>query len=74
MQLKQERESRKWTQKFVAEKIGVSQQSIQQFELNQTKPSYDVLVKLENLFEKTHRELFAVASDAPISPKNNNKL
>ena len=58
LRLRQERILRGWTQEFVAEQIGTSHSAVQMMETGQRKPSYDVLVKLENLFGMTHRELF----------------
>lgn len=63
--MKQERTRKGWTQSFVAEKIGVSRVAVQLIENGKIKPSYDVLVKLENLFHKSHRQLFAVADETP---------
>ena len=63
LRLRQERIRRKWTQNYVAKKIGVSEPTILLLETGERKPSYDVLVKLENLFHKSHRTLFAVADD-----------
>ena len=71
LQLKQERQRRHWTQEYVAEQVGITKQAVQQIENNHIKPSYDVLVKLEDLFHKNHRKLFAVADDTPISQPNN---
>lgn len=62
LQIRQEREKRKWTQEDVAERIGITKQAVQQIENNQIKPSYDVLVKLEDLFQMNHRQLFGAAT------------
>ena len=59
--LKQERERRGWTQQHVADNVGISRIAVLQLETGVTKPSYDVLVKLEDLFGMTHRELFREA-------------
>ncbi len=61
--LKQERRERDWKQDYVAKKCGVSCQTVCDWENNRRKPSYDVLVKLEDLFQKSHRQLFAVADE-----------
>jgi len=61
--IRQERIRRGWTQEYVAKQLGVSNVAVQYLETNQTKPSYPVLVKLEDLFGMTHRELFAVVDD-----------
>ena len=57
--MRQERQKRGWTQLAVADSVGISREAIQQLETGATKPSYDVLVKLENLFGLSHRQLFA---------------
>ncbi len=64
LMMRQERIRRGWTQEYVAQKCGVSMQTVCDWEKNRRKPSYDVLVKLENLFGLTHRELFGAATPA----------
>lgn len=60
--LRQERLKRGWTLEHVAEQIGVTKPAIQMLETGVTKPSYDVLVKLLDLFEYSDpRELFGAA-------------
>ena len=61
LQMRQERINKGWTQDYVAQRIGVTNTTIHDIETSRRKPSYDVLLKLENLFNKSHRELFAVA-------------
>lgn len=70
--LEQERINRQWTQEYVAKQIGVSRTAFNHIENNKRKPSYDVLVKLLDLFGyKDPRELFAEAPEnQPISPKD----
>ena len=63
--MRRQRERRGWTQKQVADQVGVTLSLIQKIETGQRKPSYEVLVKLEDLFGMTHRQLFAVADDTP---------
>lgn len=58
LMLRQERINRGWTQKYVAEKCGVSLQLVCDWENNRRKPSYEVLVKLEKCFGKSHVNLF----------------
>ena len=48
--LRQERIQRGWTQEYVAEKCGVSPQSVCDWDIYRRKPSFDVLVKLVELF------------------------
>ena len=68
MQIRQEREKRGWTQEYVANQIGVSKQAIQLLETNQCKPSYDVLVKLLDLYGYNDpRQLFAAADETSLS-------
>lgn len=62
--IRQERINRGWTLDYVAAQVGLSLTTIQKIETNQRKPSYDVLVKLENLFGLNHRQLFGAATPA----------
>lgn len=61
--LQKERVTRGWTRAYVAECCGVSYQTVCDWENNRRKPSYAVLVKLENLFTANHRELFKDADN-----------
>ena len=56
--LRQERISHDWTQEFVATQLGVTNQAVNLIETGQRKPSFDVLVKLEDLFCMDYRDLF----------------
>ena len=67
--IRQERQRHKWTQEYVAQNVGLTKTAIHDIETGKQKPSYDVLVKLEDLFHKNHRKLFAVVDDTPISRK-----
>lgn len=61
--LRRERLLRGWTQDFVAERVGVANTTIQMLETGQRKPSYDVLVKLLDLFDcNDPRILFGAAT------------
>ena len=61
--LRQERRRHGWSQNYVAGKIGISRVAIQQFETGEAKPSYDVLVKLLDLFGYSDpRILFGAAT------------
>lgn len=61
--MRQERIAKGWTQEYVAEKLGVSKASVQMLETGQRKPSFDVLVKLLDLFEcNDPRILFGAAT------------
>lgn len=57
MSLKSERQTKGWTMQYVAKKIGISKQAIYDIEVGRRKPSYKVLVALEDLFQKNHRDL-----------------
>ena len=68
LQIRQEREKRKWTQEFVAAQLGISAEAVSMLETGQRKPSYDVLVKLMELYGYSDpRLLFAVADDTNLS-------
>ena len=56
--IQQERLSRNWSREFVAEKVGITAEAIRLIEIGDRNPSYPVLVKLEDLFEMNHRDLF----------------
>ena len=57
-----ERKARGWTQEFVAGEIGITPEAVSMLETGQRKPSYDVLVKLEDLFGLPHQQLFGEAT------------
>ena len=68
--LEQERMKRGITREQLAKKIGITSEAIRLLEAGKRKPSYDVLVKLLDLFGcKDPRELFAEAPEPPISFK-----
>jgi transcriptional regulator with XRE-family HTH domain len=56
--MKQERRSLSWTQEHVAQRAGITLSAVQKIETGQRRPSFDVLVKLEDLFEMDYRDLF----------------
>lgn len=61
--LRQERRRKGWSQDYVAKSVGISRVAIQQLETGKTKPSYDVLVKLLDLFDYNDpRKLFGAAN------------
>lgn len=70
LRLTTERKQRDWTQVQVAQKLGISPQVVCDWEKGRSFPSRDSLIKLEDLFGMTHRELFAPAGDAPFSSTN----
>ena len=57
LRIRQLRVEKGWTQKQVGDEVRVSKVAIHDIETGKQKPSYDVLVKLENLFQKSHRYL-----------------
>lgn len=62
--MRYERVNRGWTLDYVANQIGISNQAVSKIELQQTRnPSYNIIVKLENLFNLSHRELFSLVED-----------
>lgn len=62
--MRQERTRRGWTQEYVAKRCGVSFQTVCDWENNRRKPSYEVLVKLLELFEYSDpRLLFASVTE-----------
>ena len=62
--LRQERENKRMTQKEVSKRIGVTRVAYTYIENGKRKPSYDVLVKLLDLFGYDDpRELFAEAPE-----------
>ena len=65
LMIRQERIVREWSQGFVARQIGVTQAMFQKIETGQRKPSFAVLVKLEDLFEMDYRELFCLPRRQP---------
>lgn len=63
MAIRQERISKGWTQECVAKKVGISKATVQMLETGQRKPSFDVLVKLLDLFDcNDPRILFGAAT------------
>lgn len=63
LNIRQERLKRKWTLGYVSQYAGVTLSTVCDIEKGRCKPSYDVLVKLEDLFNLPHRQLFAVVDD-----------
>lgn len=62
LMLRQERLKRGWTLEQVAEQVGITHSAVQMLETGRRKPSYDVLVKLLDLFEcNDPRALFGEA-------------
>lgn len=58
--IRQERLKRGWTCEYISKQIGVCAETVRLIETGRRKPSYDVLVKLLELFEYNDpRQLFA---------------
>lgn len=64
--MRQERVSRGWSREYVAEQTGVTAEAIRLIENGERNPSYPVLVKLEDLFQMSHRELLG---EGPLTAK-----
>ena len=69
--LKKERMRRDWTQDYVAEKTGTTKQTVCNWEKGRRIPRLPILLKLEDLFGLSHRELFAPANDEDPSSLSN---
>ena len=63
LKIEQERLKRGWTVKYIAEQLKITKSAVSQILSEKNKPSYDVLVKLENLFEMGHQELFSASEN-----------
>lgn len=57
--IRQERIKRGWSCEYVAEQLGLTAEAVRLIEAGERNPSYPVLVKLEDLFQMNHRNLFA---------------
>ena len=57
LRIRQMRVEKGWTLQNVGDAVGLNKTAIHDIETGRRKPSYDVLVKLENLFQKSHRYL-----------------
>ena len=63
LKIRQKRIQRGWSQGFVARQIGLTKAAYRNIETGQRKPSYDVLIKLLDLFDYNDpRKLFAPVS------------
>ena len=63
LMLRQERLRRGWSQEYVGRQAGVTAEAIGMMETGKRKPSYDVLVKLLELFEYNDPRLLFAAID-----------
>ena len=73
LKLRQEREKRGWSLKKVAKEINITSVMVSMLESGKRKPSYEVLVRLEDLFGLPHRELFAEVEDDDDAAEKGNK-
>ena len=69
LRMRVERVNNDWTLDYVGTQVGISNQAVSKLETGQSKPSYDVLCKLEKLFNLTHHQLFEVADDNNLNTK-----
>lgn len=63
LKIKLERMKRNWTLEYVANKTGLTKTAIRLIEIGQRKPSYEILVILEDLFQMNHRELLGMIEE-----------
>lgn len=70
LRIKQERIKRSWSQNFVAQKLNITKSAFANIETGRRQPSFEVLVKLENLFNLSHRELFEQLPNENILTEN----
>lgn len=71
--MRQERIKQGWTCEYVAKKVGLTPEAIRLLEMGQRKPSYNVLVRLEDLFQIGHRDLFRVVNPKLDKENDTNK-
>ena len=61
--LKQLRIEKNMNQTELAEKLGLSQKNISSYETNRTRPDYEVLIKISELFNVSLDYLFGLKSE-----------
>lgn len=65
LMIRQERLKRGWTCEYISKQIGVCAETVRLIETGKRKPSFDVLVKLLDLFEYSDpRQLFAAVDES----------
>lgn len=64
--LKEQRLKQKETQETLALKLGVSRQTISNWENGKTLPDIDSLIKIAQLYQLSMDELFDLKSEAPV--------
>lgn len=63
-QLRQARKARHWTQKEAAKLLGITERAYRHFEAGTRNPRYSTLVRLEQVFEMSYKELLVPDSNA----------
>lgn len=71
--MRQERIKRGWSCEYVAENTGLSTEAIRLIETGERNPSYPILVKLEDLFQMNHRQLFGAATTSNAKEPDGNQ-
>jgi transcriptional regulator with XRE-family HTH domain len=68
--ISQVRKSKRFSQEYVGEKLGISRQSVSLWETNQTTPSMDNLIQLSKLFEIELNDLVQdnISTDENVEP------
>lgn len=61
--LKKHRNKLGYTQNDIAIEIGITDRAYRNLELGKSKPSYEIVLALEDLFQTNHRELFKKDND-----------
>ena len=70
LRIRQKRQKRQWTLDYVAKSTGISKPAVHDIETGRRKPSYDVLVKLLDLFGYNDpSQLFAVVDGSNLPEK-----
>ena len=70
--LRKQRLKNGWTLEYVAKRAGTTKQTIQRIETLKRKPSYDLLMKLQSIFNLYHCDLLALVDndEEPFSSTN----
>ena len=71
LNMRVDRINKSWTLEYVADFLGIAKQSVSNIEKGKSKPSYDVLCKMEELFKESHTYLLAESKrNTPINQEN----
>ena len=72
--IEEERRTSGWSIAYVSSLIGVSAEAVRLMEKGERKPSYDVLIKLLELYDYTDpRKLFSTVSTQDNTPSTKSK-